>query len=257
MRIAAALSWWDEPADLLYDCVSAVARLADTIVALDGAYARYPDGTPASPPEQAEAIRDAAADAGRTALVLVPGRLWAGQLEKRTYAMTVAAAAADWVVTVDADWIVEADPDETRRQLAAYGPDAACFTVEHHMAAGTVVPTAWARNLAGRSEPVPHIWRAAAAPLRVETHHWWVSGMVGSERRWLWGGDGRYPAHPSQALNSPYRVLHRALTRDELRARRNRAYCNDRESVVLARTGQEDDDPSLPRPAFDFESTLA
>jgi hypothetical protein len=48
-------------------------------------------------------------------------------------------------------------------------------------------------------------------------------------------------------------VEHRCLLRDDEHIRANRAFCNDRVKVV-AMTGQEDDQPGLPPPIFDYDT---
>ena len=45
MIVTAALCWWNELPEDLERCVRGVANVADRVVALDGAYRRYPTGT--------------------------------------------------------------------------------------------------------------------------------------------------------------------------------------------------------------------
>ena len=110
--VTASLVWWDEPPETLRECVLGAARVCDRIVAVDGAYRRYPGATGTSPPEQAAAISEAARDAGIECLVVSPDRLWAGQVEKRTHALALAAIGSDWVAVVDADHVIDADRSE-------------------------------------------------------------------------------------------------------------------------------------------------
>src|SRR5512134_3918183 len=100
MIVTAALAWWDERPEDLVDCVKGMANVADRVIALDGAYRRYPAATITSPADQAEAIASTAADVGLDCLILTPDRLWAGQLEKRTYLVQAAAVQSDWIVVV-------------------------------------------------------------------------------------------------------------------------------------------------------------
>ena len=57
MIVTAALCWYNEPPDELAACVRATATVADRIVAVDGAYRRYPGAKPMSSPAQVKAIQ--------------------------------------------------------------------------------------------------------------------------------------------------------------------------------------------------------
>ena len=54
-------------------------------------------------------------------------------------------------------------------------------------------------------------------------------------------------------MRARYEVEHRCLLRDERHVLANRAFCNDRK-VVVEMTGQEDDQPGLPAPVYDYET---
>jgi hypothetical protein len=50
MIVTGILAWWDEPPELLDACIRGLGDIADRIVAVDGAYRRYPAATITSPP---------------------------------------------------------------------------------------------------------------------------------------------------------------------------------------------------------------
>lgn len=258
MIVTAALSWYDELPETLERCVVGVANVADRIVALDGAYSRFPGGRPQSPPRQARVIRETAKRCGLEALVLAPDRLWAGQVEKRSYLLSVATVNADWICVVDADHVVNADRTVARQALEqANGTDA--FDVPLFTPANPDRPIEqsaggqWHAQHSGQTVPIPHLYRAYPG-FRVERYHWWYSAVKGNQRVWMWGGDNvTYPVAPHAMLPDPsYRVDHVCLLRDKAHVLANRAFCNDREMVVQM-TGQEDDRDDLPRPVFDYE----
>ena len=117
MIVTAALCLWNErPADLTA-CIAGAAKIADRVVALDGAYRRYPGATVTSDPRQAKAIRAACEKAGIECLIVTPDRLWAGQIEKRSYLLALATVGSEWIVTLDADHIIDTDREAVRAEL--------------------------------------------------------------------------------------------------------------------------------------------
>lgn len=252
--VTASLVWWDEPEETLRDCVAGAARVADRIVAVDGAYRRYPGATPASPSGQAEAIREAADEAGIGCLVLVPDRLWAGQVEKRSFALAAACVGSDWIAVVDADHVIDADWREARNALAAVPPGVNVVSVpmitprDPSRPLDATSATGWHRGMATAEMRYDHLFRALPG-LRVERYHWWYSAVVDGRRKWV--SQGEATSGPVPPLGCRYVVEHRCHTRDERRMLAGRAFCNDR-VMVVARTGQEDDVPGLPEPVFDY-----
>lgn len=253
MRIVAALAWWDEKPEDLEACVRSLTA-CDAIVALDGAYRRYPGGTAHSPADQLEAIRYGAGIAGLDCLILQPGRLWAGQVEKRSYLLNAASVGADWIAIVDTDWICKGDRTAVRLWLDRTSADVVSVPFFTPTGKGEAA-TGWHENLVNKRVQNPHFFRALPG-LRVERFHWWYSALKGDRRVWVWSNptmtDAR-PIMPAVEIEVPYEIEHRTLARDERHIRENRAFCNDR-IMVVERTGQEDDVPGLPPPAYDFET---
>ena len=256
MNITGALAFWNELPGDLDRCIRGLANIADRVVAVDGAYRRYPTGTARSADDQVDAIRSAARATGMKCLIVQPEEMWAGQVEKRTFLLGVAAIDSDLIVVVDTDHIITTNRDAVRAHLErANGvtvwsvplwtppnPDKG----PKDRAAGL-----WHENQAGQTYHIPHIYRALPG-LRVEKRHWWYSALLNGQRHWLWGGDPSYPAVPVTPIPVPYQVEHRCLYRTAEQVRISRGFLNDRE-MVMARTGQEDDVPGLPEPVYDYE----
>lgn len=260
--VTAALCWYDEDIPTLERCVRALAGIADRLVALDGAYARFPGAKVASPPEQAAAISRVAAEVGIECMVLTPSRLWRGQVEKRTFLMSTAAINSDWIAVVDADHVmVTPDGLAVRDTLAETPQDVLVYDVDFYTPENPEAEIAqiaswfWHSGMAKRTLPIAHFFRALPG-MRVERFHWWVSGIHEGRRVWLWGGDSTNQQAKRMDFPVPYRVDHFCLHRDEQHVLANRAYLNDREVVKLI-TGQEDDVLGLPPPQWDYETMRA
>jgi hypothetical protein len=258
VKITAALVWYDENPEDLELCVRGIAEIADRIVAVDGAYRRYPDAHIASPPEQAETIRRVAAETGLECDIYIPDRLWAGQIEKRSFILKRAWAGTDWIAIVDTDWIIHADRAAARRELELwYRRGVDVITVSLFTPNGdSAPPTNWHRRMAGTREQIQHFFRPLPG-LKVETLHWWYSALKNGRKVWMWHGrrrrknPERIPILRAYPLKARYQIEHRTLHRDEKHILAGRAFCNDRIKVV-ALTGQEDDVPGLPEPEFDY-----
>lgn len=250
VAVTAALCWWDERPEDLEACVRNVADVADRIVALDGAYARFPGGTPASDPLQAATIRRTAESAGLECLVITPDRLWAGQLEKRTYLYRLAALATDWLLIVDADHIIHADREAVRAELADLPASVEVISAPYVVTDRPGVPTAsrWHRQNAGQTFDHNLLFRALP-DLRVEGRHWWISAARNGGRVWVVHTDASGLGLPGYRLRSRYEVEHRYLYRDRAQVRRLRSFLRDREQVVRL-TDQEDDVAGIFRPVY-------
>ena len=109
MKLIAVLNWYDEPPWCLVELVASLAAAgADSLVAVDGAYALFPNGRAQSPGEQAQAILAAGQGAGLEVALHVPRDVWWGnEIEKRTFAFDLGHHIADdfedWLWIVDAD----------------------------------------------------------------------------------------------------------------------------------------------------------
>lgn len=255
MIVTGALPWWNErPADL-DACVRGLGNVVDRVVALDGSYVRYPEATPRSAKAQVNAIERAADAVNIECLVLQPNALWSGQVEKRSYLLAAASVNSDWIATVDADHVIHTERQAARQALKNMHADVVeVIYVTPDNPERTRAESAagvWHEDQVGTRVSIPHLWRVLPE-MKVEKFHWWYSALKNGQRVWLWSADGNRPHVAHHPMPVPYEVEHRALMRTPEQIRLSRGFLNDRDMVV-ARTGQEDDVPGLPPPAFNFE----
>ena len=244
MIVTAALPWYDEAPEDLDRYVRALPVVADRLVALDGGYARYPGAKPRSAKAEEAAIRDAAADIGLPVEVVIPDRIWPGQLAKRTALYNAAAAGSDWIFTLDADHIPTGGDRATIRaeletveledgvEVDFYTPPNPARPIEKAAA------TDWHASLSGQTTSI-RLFLRALPEIQVEHYHWWVSALKCGVRVWIYGGDDRYPASSWRRLSAPLVVEHLCLFRRERNILAGREYARDRVLIVAA-TGQED-----------------
>lgn len=257
MIVTAALPWYNERPEDLVVCIRGIANVADRLIALDGAYHRYPAAKARSAKKQVDAIEDTAREVGLECYVVQVNRPWAGQVEKRSYLLSLATVNSDWVVTVDADHIIKTDRTAVRGSLEnALGKNMDVFEVTYwtpsHPERSVRDSSAgvWHEEQADKRVSIPHIYRALPG-LRVEKLHWWYSAVKDGQRVWLWSSSGAYPIIRHYALGIPYEVEHRTLLRSKEQMLASRAFLNDRE-LIVADTGQEDHLPGMKDPIYDY-----
>lgn len=231
------LAWWDEPPEELTACVRSLTVICDSLIAVDGAYQMTPGATAASPPEQAAAIQEAAADVGLKARVITPEKVWTGQVEKRDLMLHEAAKDADWVVAVDADHRHIGKRKQVREELYAVRDSADSIRHPFHtpMPANTLdlerlSPHPWHTKLAGLTIEHSLILRVLDE-MRLERDHWGYSGVRNGQRYALgnWRAQEILPGRYHR-LTTPFRVDHVCFQRDLMRLDRNRAYCQTRDA---------------------------
>ncbi|MFF7966755.1 hypothetical protein ACFZC3_15485 [Streptomyces sp. NPDC007903] len=213
MKVIGLLSWYEEPASWLAECVAGMAKLCDHVVAVDGPYALFPGATrkPASGAEQADTIARTAAGAGIGCTIHIPRAPWWGnEVQKRSamfdLAMTLAEPGVDWLVRVDADEVVTAAPPDTRELLAA---------TEHDVAEVTM----WERDTdSGQDSQFPIRVAFRALPgIRVEQAHYVVTvPRADGGRRVLVGNDTVHRAELAAPLWD-VRLEHRTRQRPLMR----------------------------------------
>lgn len=133
MRIIGLLSWYDESPLWLSATITSAAPHIDHLIAVDGAYALYPDGHAMSRSDQACAIVETCQAAGIGLTLHRPRERWYGnEVEKRNRMFRLgeieADAYEDWYMVLDADEIVHTCPPDLRHMLNATEHDAADVT---------------------------------------------------------------------------------------------------------------------------------
>lgn len=120
VKISAALAWYDEPVEFLDRCVRSLAGVVDDVVALDGAWEWMPGAGVCSPPEQYQAIVDAAEAVGLPLWIGGPehGEPYESQVTKRADLMEIAGDGADWIFVIDGDeYVTYCDSQHVRAAL--------------------------------------------------------------------------------------------------------------------------------------------
>lgn len=219
-KIVALLAWYDETPAWLERCVTSLAKVPiDHLIALDGAYGLYPGGKPLSGREQRNTITTAAAEAGFSAEVHAPLKVWPTELVKRDYLFRMAerhTTPKDWYMIVDADEYVDEAAD-TRPVLAGTPFDVAAVDLhEPGHPHGTIhYPT------------FPMFFRAIRG-LHCDTAHFRYRTPDG---RLLWGDAVRDRCEPRQMTGM--RVIHETQLRPVDRRRAAVEYYKTRDEIGL------------------------
>lgn len=124
------VSFYDEPLDNIARCLVGLHRArVGHVVALDGAYALYPDGAAASASNQHAAWITGARKLNMACTLCVPATVWKdNEAQKRTALFAHALAAAtpgDWFIVIDGDEFITEVPTDLEDRLAATELDVA------------------------------------------------------------------------------------------------------------------------------------
>lgn len=122
MRLIGLLNWYDEPCSALVTTIIGLRKASvDHVVAVDGAYLLFPEGTASSTPDQAATIHATCTELGMGCTIHTPQTTWAGnEVEKRTRMFQIAnsiSESGDWWLSCDADMIVTQAPEDLKAQL--------------------------------------------------------------------------------------------------------------------------------------------
>lgn len=231
-RIIGITSFYDEKPAWLHDAIASIARHGvEHLVAVDGAYALFANGQPASPPEQHQAIEDTCRTHNIGLTLHVPRTTWQGnEIEKRTFCFRLAEQLAepdDWYWSMDADQVVTDCPPDLKQQLGETKHDAAVVTFyEGHHERKVAQRATWD----GDEFPVRLLFRAIPG-LSVEGNHF---TYVTPDGRCVWGNPHQQHIDPALDL-SALRVEHRTWERDEERHRAQYDYYRRRDETGYER----------------------
>jgi hypothetical protein len=206
VKIHALLIWYDEQPRQLASCVAGIARLADHLVAVDGAFYRYPQGRPHSGGSQATTIYETAVAAGMAVTLHSPATVWHGdEPAKRNHSLDLARAQAtemeDWLLVLDSDETVTWVSELARKDLEETDSHAA--DVQFHV-----------------TESNPHDWQGRTRRLyrllpglRYTTTHFTMAGYDPDlgEQVFVNGRGGEYgePFQDALDLTAQVHVEHR------------------------------------------------
>jgi hypothetical protein len=220
MKVVGLLAWYDEPVIWLREAVDSAATLCDHVLAVDGAYALYPDGRAHSHPSQAAVILDAAHARRIGCTVHQPDRVWVGnQIEKRSLMFRLGREiGADWFFVFDADDVLVHVPADARERLERADEDVAVYTL-------------------GGERYHRGLFRALPK-LRVEDAHYHYLAERDGETVHLRGNEQAHRLEPFLNLTD-LRVAHRKMTRSSERLASSAAYRRLIEAQALEKTTPE------------------
>lgn len=229
-RIIGLLNFYDEPIPDLVACLEGLASAGtDHVVAVDGAYALYPDGKPASDPNQHAALVLSARQLGLGLTLHNPNAVWVGnEVQKRSFLFGLGWAVAepgDWFWVIDADEVVMRAPDDLKDRLAATEHDAVEVEALDTVALRANQPD-WPPRFAVRQ-----LFRAQ--PITTETNH---NAYVTGDGRLLRGFDrDDLPIESALDLTRDVLVEHRPDRREFARLLAKQMYYAARDEAAVER----------------------
>lgn len=250
MKIIGLLSWYDESPSWLASCVASIAPHIDHLVAVDGAYAHFPDARARSERVQAETIQATAEGLGIACTIHRPATYWVGgEVEKRDTMFRIAQAyresSDDWYWVIDADCVVTGAPGDLRHRLAETHADVIEVTLWERrdylektpdVARTVELPTA-------SEQKMRQIFRALKDMQVVGAHY--VYGGFGDDGEWrcVWGPRAMGPADADYWRD--VRVEHRSIWRDVYRRNQSVSYYAVRDSLGIERVLPRGDNGEL------------
>lgn len=235
MRLHGIFSWYDESASWLGTAITSLSRFCDHILAVDGAYALYPQGRPRSHPQQAEVILHTAEAMGRACTLYQPSEVWWGnEVEKRNKCLDILRAFAeddDWVCIFDADYhVLKCNPDALRADLersehvvATYGivDGEDWLSLDNPLAVEAKLKTEWVSQTRDLYRWHPTLRVGPAHGDYSAAHH---DGV----RRWL---RGPYDLVPAEDVTGSLTVYHRTKDRAMVRRDAQQGYYKMRDAL--------------------------
>lgn len=257
MRVIAILCFYDESPTWLASTVASLAKCADHLVAVDGAYRLYPHGHGRSHIDQADAIVRTAEAVGIGLTLYQQAEPFDGnEVEKRSLSLrlaeTIATPYEDWYLVIDADEVVlETTPafratlERTDKLVATYGltewqPDPYADDASEQYAQVRYEPPLWTVQVRG-------IYRALPG-LRYEHAHYVVRADIAGEPVYLFGIAPQHNLAPAEELYRSIRIEHRNRQRTRQRAQAAREYYAIRDNTdaeALSRVFMESPDGAL------------
>jgi len=247
MKLVALLAWFDERPDMLRDTIASLPLASvDHLIAVDGAYAAFPNPKAASPRSQRTAILNAAEKAGIGCTLHVPSEVWAeNELGKRRFMFQLAETVTgpdDWYFVIDADEVVLTAPGDLEDRLEATDRDVAqCVLLD--TPAGNVIHGMVGEDdgenmpmvVDGRfTNHLPMLFRA----IRGLSVAWAHNQYVTPDDRYLWAGT--LDQRPEVALRFPtFHVDHR-FNRSHERRTAATSYYYTRETTGIERQPKSD-----------------
>ncbi len=250
MKVIAALSWYDESPSWLASCIASIAPHVDHVVAVDGAYAHYPDARARSERIQAETIIATCEALSVGCTLYRPATYWVGgEVEKRSAMFRLCQAHResfdDWYWIIDADCIVTTCPSDLRARLSETELNAVEVMLyerrdwlgDHEEVAQTMsLPTSVQQKMR-------MIFRALDDMQVVGTHYTYGGFDANGDWHYTWGSNAIGP-DPADVFADVI-VEHRSIWRDKYRKDNAQAYYNVRDELGLERVLPRDENGHL------------
>jgi hypothetical protein len=244
-KIHGLLAWYDESPSFLAAAVASFAPVCETITAVDGAYALFPDARARSLPIQAQVIQDTCDALGIGCTIHRPAEPFFGnEVEKRTLLFRLGAAVAethrDWFWVFDADCVLTEYPSDLHDQLAECPTPAAevllwerrDYLGDHPEAARELsFPTAGASRMR-------MLFKAHDKLQAVGAHYIYGGFDVHGDWEYLWGP--RRIGTCEAATFESVRVEHRSIWRDKYRREAAQTYYEMRNELGVERLTTDD-----------------
>lgn len=240
MRLIALLSWFDEPPEVLGQCLAGLQYAGvNHVVAMDGRYELFPGEEHMSSASDQGLVVLACRSMGMGCTLHIPPGPWPGEVEKRNHLFNVGLAEAfpgDWFLVVDADIVVVTVPGDLNARLEASEHDVAAASVRDMSAAVAKRPD-WPEYF-----DVRPLFRAQ--PIQTIGNHHTYTTLDG---RVLWGAMGEptdadgndlgsgHETLPALDLRSVFELQHRPGSRGADRQLRQGSYYGAREEAGIER----------------------
>lgn len=240
MKIHALMSWYNESPTFIASAVASIAPHVDHVIAVDGAYALFPDAQPRSDRLEAETIQAICDGAGISCTIHRPATVWYGnEVEKRNQLFKIASAFSepfvDWYWILDADCIITSTPSNLRARLEAaeeWSVDVALWERRDHL--GDHPDVARAMSLPTHSAiPNTCLFRVLKDMQVIGTHY--VYGGFRPDGEWVYAW-APHIMGPQPVLKMPeIRVEHRSIYRDKYRRDLSHTYYQTRDQLGIER----------------------
>lgn len=242
MKVVALISWWEEAPSWLAATVSSAAKLCDHVVAIDGAYALMPAGTPRSEPSQAETVLRTCDALNVGCTVVRPKDVWHGnEVEKRSFAFAecrnLVTPGEDWIIVLDGDDVLTQVPEDTRTKLELTEKDVVEVSLWERQT-WLNDETAAAAQVLDLPPESAHFQRRiyrAAERIDVVGAHFCYRATDGDESRWYWGTDDHGLVEALKLHN--VRIEHRTRHRDLNRRQAAKDYYERRNALQIEKVG--------------------
>lgn len=239
MKIIGLLSWYDESPAWLAACVASFAPVLDALVAVDGAYALYPESRATSEQVQAETIMSTCDALGLACTIHRPASRWMkNEVEKRQFLFDLAAPHADqmtdWYWVIDADCVLTSCPGDLRQELRNTDKHAAEVTLwERRDYIGDVPDVARMADLPNESTQRLRSLFRVLDQMQVIGAHYRYRGKIDGEWVWSWSTESELPT-PAHSLPM-VQVEHRSIWRDQHRRNNAKTYYETRDRLGVER----------------------